>query len=238
MDAFSPPSVSQPYLVNYVRRTVSSSRPIFDLLLYAPSHTHDAQYANALLRLLSAITIGAKELSYFGELASYMKYKLLLRRIQVGPQPYWDSVDEKLCEIYRSPSRVTSNVGEVQSIVNSLPSETWGDAGAPLRALVSVYLVASIPHLPEPALRDLREIFSSEHAIEEYGDVHETLRPSTEIGPYGRRAQFIDRKSETSGQDPYPEYNRTCRPRLDGRRRYLVRSRLSCESYGVGGSSP
>ena len=92
-----------------------------------------------MLRVLDIAMKVAKEQPYLVELVSYLKYRFIWRRIQIGPQTLWDGVDEKLCELYRSPTSLI-NVGDIQSIVNSLPPDPWGDEGVQLR--VSPFLIS------------------------------------------------------------------------------------------------
>ena len=120
--------------------------------------------------------------SGYSEVAEPYWARLLLYRLETGPDPVWDPTEENLLAALRSSRFVIQDRATLNGIVRALEAEDWGDEGKNLRvrtriglfsfcarlmyisrqALCEAYLVLSVPNLDEETLRTFNAVLDTD----------------------------------------------------------------------------
>ena len=120
MGAINPHLLSQCYLIDVTTRTFNVVGRTFDYIFSPLCATTGKKRVDAIARLLSAIARFYPLPENFIPSWYAMRHSLVMRRLQDGPDPSWDQVDRKLCELCRDLIPSCIPIVHVASVVESI----------------------------------------------------------------------------------------------------------------------
>lgn len=135
LGALSAVITNRPLLIDLAREIEQLTQKVYDHVFFAPLAIGTTRL-RAAARICKSLSVLASSIGV-PDLAEPYWSRLLLCRLEVGPDPVWERVDSALADSLRSSKMSPQNLESFYSVVRWMQEEDWGEEGDTIRVTSS-----------------------------------------------------------------------------------------------------